>query len=151
MKRSITSVISLYKHIFNPRWFTNIEKIKRFDYSLDYLNLHPLRNKLKQKYTIQKSYLFCKPKFNHRYALSSLSNSTKLQYVLTYKENNRNLMDLTLTPYLDLIISNEDVKFSTQSRDVPKTILNYLFSPHYPSLKITIMELKLLLLVEATY
>tara|TARA_B100000886_G_scaffold186908_1_gene128331 strand:- start:29706 stop:30326 length:621 start_codon:yes stop_codon:yes gene_type:complete len=96
-------------------------------------SLHPLINKLKQKYTIQKSYLFCKPKFNHRYALSSLSKFYKIAVCSnSIKKTIETLMDLSLlTPYLDLIISNEDVKFSKPNPEMyQKTISKLSLQPH---------------------
>ena len=76
------------------------------------VGLHTLINNLKQKYTIQYSYEHCKPTFNHRYALSSLHKKYKIAVCSNSITNTIEIMmELSgLNNYLDLIISNENVK-----------------------------------------
>ena len=74
--------------------------------------LHDHINELKQKYTIQYSYKFCKPTFNHRYALSKLSKKYKIAVCSNSIRNTvETMMDLAgLRNYLNLIVSNQDVE-----------------------------------------
>ena len=77
-------------------------------------SLHSLINKLKQKYTIEYSHSFCKPKFNHRFALGDLSKKYKIAVCSNSIKNTIDtLMELSgLIKYINLIISNEDVSAS---------------------------------------
>lgn len=75
--------------------------------------LHDFINEMKQQYTLQMVHSRCKPDFIHEYALSWLkahgykiavcSNSVRASIEL--------MMDKAgLAPYLDLVVSNQDVK-----------------------------------------
>ena len=74
--------------------------------------LHEFLNSLKQSYTLKISYQRCKPTFNHQFALSKLK---KEGYKLAVCSNSvrqtvEAMMKLSaLEPYLDELISNEDV------------------------------------------
>ena len=74
--------------------------------------LHSFINEMKQQYTVDIIYQKCHPMFNHEYALSKLHNEG---YRIAVCSNSiRNTIQLmmdkaSLTPYLDLIVSNEDV------------------------------------------
>ncbi len=74
--------------------------------------LHDLLNELKQQYTMEMVHVQCKPRFNHEYALSMLKAAG---YQLAVCSNSiRNTVEAMmrkacLEPYLDLMISNEDV------------------------------------------
>jgi len=74
--------------------------------------LHDFLNQLKQAYTLEISYQRCRPSFNHQYALQRLK---KEGYRLAVCSNSvrqsiETMMKLSgLLPYLDLIVSNEDV------------------------------------------
>ena len=76
------------------------------------VGLHEFLNTLKQIYTLEISYQRCKPVFNHQYALSRLKSQC---YKLAVCSNSvqktvREMMKLSgLEPYLDLMVSNEDV------------------------------------------
>lgn len=76
--------------------------------------MHGLINQLKQKYTIQHSYNRCRPRFNHRQTLSWLASSHQIAVCSNSIRNTiETMMDLAkLTDYLDLIVSNQDVKKS---------------------------------------
>ena len=74
--------------------------------------LHRFLNELKQQYTIEQVHVNCKPLFVHEYTLSNLkargyklglaSNSIRSTVKLMMEKSN-------LEPYLDVMLSNEDV------------------------------------------
>lgn len=76
-------------------------------------SLHGFINKLKQKYTMEIISQKCAPLFQHEYALSRLKNQG---YVLAVCSNSIRgtieamMQKSELMQYLDLIMSNEDVK-----------------------------------------
>ena len=74
--------------------------------------LHDFINALKQSYTLEISYQRCKPVFNHQYALSRLKADGYQLAVCSnsVRQSIEAMMKLAaLDPYLDLVISNEDV------------------------------------------
>jgi beta-phosphoglucomutase len=74
--------------------------------------LHDFLNTLKQSYTLEISYQRCKPVFNHQYALSKLkADGYKLAVCSnSVRQSIEAMMKLSaLNPYLDLIVSNQDV------------------------------------------
>ncbi len=76
------------------------------------LSLHSFINKLKQKYTMEIVHAKCKPMFSHEYALSTLkSQGMKLAVASNSVRNSVETMMVksNLSPYLDLLLSNEDV------------------------------------------
>lgn len=82
--------------------------------------LHPLLNQLKQSYIMDYIYQRCHPTFQHEYALSKLHDEG---YKIAVCSNSiRKTIELMmeraeLMPFLDLIISNEDV---TQAKPAPE-------------------------------
>lgn len=76
------------------------------------LGLHELINDLKQIYTLEITHQRCKPQFNHQKALKELK---KKGYRIAVCSNSirptiETMMRLaSLDPYLDLILSNQDV------------------------------------------
>jgi len=74
--------------------------------------LHPFINDVKQSYTAELVYQRCHPMFHHQYALSKLKQEG---YQIAVCSNSiRKTIELMmdragLMPYLDLIVSNEDV------------------------------------------
>lgn len=77
--------------------------------------LHPLINQLKQAYTMQLIHANCRPMFTHEYALSRLkARGLKLGVASnSIRGTVEAMMNYTrLSPYLDFIISNEDVMHS---------------------------------------
>lgn len=75
--------------------------------------LHGFINDLKQKYTMEIVHAQCKPVFSHEYALSTLkSQGMKLAVASNSVRNSvETMMDKSnLKPYLDLLLSNEDVR-----------------------------------------
>jgi len=76
------------------------------------LSLHSFINDLKQKYTMEIVHAKCKPVFSHEYALSTLkSQGMKLAVASNSVRNSVEMMmaKSNLSPYLDLLLSNEDV------------------------------------------
>ncbi|MEB3168806.1 MAG: HAD family phosphatase [Synechococcaceae cyanobacterium] len=75
--------------------------------------LHSFLNDLKQSYTLEISYQRCKPVFNHQYALSRLKAEGYRLGVCSnsVRQSIEAMMKLSaLEPYLDHLISNEDVQ-----------------------------------------
>lgn len=83
--------------------------------------LHGFINEMKQQYTMEIVHAQCKPTFVHQYALSSLKT---LGYKLAVASNSiRNTVDVMmdradLSRYLDLQLSNEDVKHAKPAPDI---------------------------------
>jgi len=76
-------------------------------------NLHDFLNALKQAYTLEISYQRCKPVFNHQYALSRLQQDGYKLAVCSnsVRQSIEAMMNLSsLSPYLNLIVSNQDVE-----------------------------------------
>jgi len=76
-------------------------------------SLHPFINELKQLYTTEIVYQKCHPIFHHEYALSELHR--KGYRIAVCSNSVRNTIQLMmnrsgLEKYIDLIVSNEDVK-----------------------------------------
>ncbi|MDU9005539.1 HAD family hydrolase [Sedimentitalea todarodis] len=75
--------------------------------------LHEFLNQLKQKYTTDQVHTSCHPIFVHEYALSNLkARGYKLGLASNSVRNSVELMmeKSALEPYLDVMLSNEDVK-----------------------------------------
>ncbi len=120
--------ISIESHLSTFDGLPTKEKLKLLSKSLGLpYKLHELINLLKQKYTIQESYFNCKPKFNHRYALSRLSKNYKIAICSNSIKNTINtLMRLSsLDSYIDLVISNEDVKIPKPDPDMYLKAMNH--------------------------
>lgn len=85
--------------------------------------IHPLINTLKQKYTIELTITKCKPNFTNEYALSKLKAEG---YKIAVCSNSiRSTIDLmmeksSLSPFIDLIVSNQDV---TKGKPSPEMYL----------------------------
>lgn len=83
--------------------------------------LHVFLNKLKQLYTMEIIYTHCRPVFTQEYALSSLKNAG---YKLGVASNSiratvQTMMELSnLAPYLDIMMSNEDVEHAKPSPEI---------------------------------
>ncbi len=74
--------------------------------------LHEFLNCLKQSYTLEITQQQCKPSFNHQFALSRLKAEGYKIAVCSnsVRRSVETMMELSaLNPYLDLMISNEDV------------------------------------------
>ena len=74
--------------------------------------LHDLVNALKQAYTLEISHARCKPVFNHQFALSRLKAQGYRLAVCSnsVRQSVETMMRLSaLEPYLDHIVSNQDV------------------------------------------
>ncbi|WP_432632239.1 HAD family hydrolase [Brachyspira sp.] len=83
--------------------------------------LHSFINEMKQKYTIDITHNYCRPRFNHEYALSKLKSEG---YKLAVCSNSiKNTIDImmnmsALDKYLDLKLSNEDVSQSKPNPEI---------------------------------
>lgn len=83
--------------------------------------LHPFINEIKQQYTIAMIQRYCRPRFNHEYALSKLkfegyhlalgSNSIRQTIELMMKYSK-------LHDYFDLILSNQDVEYPKPNPEI---------------------------------
>jgi len=83
--------------------------------------LHAFLNDLKQQYTTDQVHLQCRPLFVHEYALSNLkargyklglgSNSVRSSVELMMEKS-------ALMPYLDVLVSNEDVERAKPAPDI---------------------------------
>lgn len=88
--------------------------------------LHGFANDLKQQYTMDIVHAKCKPVFQHQYALSKLKNEG---YHLAVCSNSiRNTVEVMmekagLIPYLDFIISNQDVKHGKPNPEMYNTAI----------------------------
>jgi len=106
--------ISRYDHLVTFDGLPTKKKLEMLSLEGGFPNgLHSFVNDLKQQYTMDIVYSKCKPVFQHQYALSKLKNSG---YNLAVCSNSiRNTIETMmeksgLAPYLDFIISNQDVK-----------------------------------------
>jgi beta-phosphoglucomutase len=91
--------------------------------------LHSFLNELKQLYTIELVHARCKPIFQHEYALSNLksagfklavaSNSVRSSIELMMQKSN-------LIDYLDLFLSNQDVKVGKPDPEIYEKVIFYL-------------------------
>jgi HAD superfamily hydrolase (TIGR01509 family) len=98
------------------------------------IQLHSFINEMKQIYTTEIVHSKCKPRFNHEYALSNLK---KMGMKLGVASNSiRATIDLMmqkscLERYLDITLSNEDVKNAKPSAEIYlKAIKLTGFLPH---------------------
>lgn len=89
--------------------------------------LHPFINEVKQSYTAELVHQRCHPMFHHEYALSKLHQQG---YKIAVCSNSiRKTIELMmdkaeLTPYLDLIVSNEDVTRAKPDPEMYSTTIN---------------------------
>lgn len=93
------------------------------------LSLHNFLNELKQLYTMEIAHTKCKPIFQHEYALSKLkaigyqlavaSNSVRDSVSVMMQKSN-------LAPYLDLLMSNQDVKNGKPDPEIYLTTISKL-------------------------
>lgn len=89
--------------------------------------LHRFINELKQMYTIEIVRALCRPRFKHEYALSKLKSAG---FRLAVASNSvRNSVELMmdksqLRPYLDFLLSNEDVEKPKPSPDIYLKAIN---------------------------
>ncbi len=75
--------------------------------------LHDFVNKLKQDRTVEKATALCRPVFHHRYALAKLKQEGIKVAVCSnsVRQSVELMMKLAgLAPFLDLMVSNEDVR-----------------------------------------
>lgn len=126
--------ISRYDHLTTYDGLPTSRKLDMLSTERDLpVKLHRFINEMKQMYTMEIVYTQCKPTFVHQYALSSLKN---LGYKLAVASNSiRNTVEVMmekacLDQYLDLKLSNEDVKSPKPAPDIySKAISSFGLSP----------------------
>lgn len=106
--------ISRYEHLRTFDGLPTRDKLKILS-RVDYLpeELHSFINKVKQQYTMEMIHTRCSPLFCHEYALSKLKSEGYKIAVCSnsIKKTIETMMQYAcLDKYLDLIVSNEDVK-----------------------------------------
>ena len=93
------------------------------------LQLHSLINKLKQKFTEEYIYTQCRPHFENEYALSRLKSEGYKIAVCSnsIRKTIEAMMDRSaLISYVDLIVSNQDVKHGKPSPEIYRTAMQKL-------------------------
>lgn len=97
-------------------------------------SLHGFINEMKQAYTTELIYQYCRPKFCHEYALARLRS---LDYKIAVASNSiRSTIDLMmekarLSGYLDLTLSNQDVRHGKPDPEIySKAISHFGLHPH---------------------
>lgn len=89
-------------------------------------SLHKFINEMKQRYTMTEIHNKCRPVFIHEYALSRLKSEGYKIAVCSnsIRKTIETMMDYAgLTSYLDLIMSNEDVKKSKPNPEIYLTAM----------------------------
>jgi beta-phosphoglucomutase len=92
------------------------------------VELHEFINEMKQQYTMHIIHTRAKPSFAHEFALASLKSSG---YKLAVCSNSvRKTIEVMmekaeLTPYLDYIVSNQDVKEGKPSPEIYQKAINF--------------------------
>lgn len=84
-------------------------------------SLHDFINALKQRYTVEMTHALCKPRFQQSYALSQLKKNG--QHIAVCSNSIRQTVNLMmhlaqLEPFLDLQLSNEDVRVAKPAPDM---------------------------------
>ncbi len=126
--------IPKYEHLTNFDGLPTKEKLKMLSISKGLSpNLHEFINELKQQYTMQMVYNYCKPRFHHEFALSRLKNEG---YKLALCSNSiRHTIEVmmqkaALSQYLDFYLSNEDVSKPKPDKQIySKAILKLGLEP----------------------
>jgi HAD superfamily hydrolase (TIGR01509 family) len=91
------------------------------------IELHSFINQLKQKYTLERIYSECKPIFHLEYALSRLKSDGYKVAVCSNSVADTvrvSLEKLDLAKYVDVILSNEDVRKSKPDPEIYLTALD---------------------------
>ena len=106
--------ISRFDHITTFDGLSTRQKLEMLSLDRDLpRGLHEFLNEMKQLYTMEMVYTQCKPLFAHEYALSSLKAAGYKMAVCSNSIRNtvETMMQKSgLDRYLDLMVSNEDVK-----------------------------------------
>lgn len=133
--------ISRYDHLHTFDGLPTMVKLKMLSEQY-YLpeELHSFINEVKQKYTADATVLKCHPLFQHEYALSRLHNEN---YKIAVCSNSvratiKLMMEKSgLSPYIDLIVSNEDV---TKAKPDPEMYLKAMDKLGYDFSQCLIVE-----------
>lgn len=96
--------------------------------------LHEFINEMKQQYTMDIVHTRCKPRFVHQYTLSSLKAKGYLLAVCSNSVRNSVVTMMRkagLEPYLDIMISNEDVSNGKPNPEMYlKAMAHFNLEPH---------------------
>lgn len=90
--------------------------------------LHPLINNLKQKFFIQIANIKCKPEFSKQFVMHQLKkNQIKIAVCSnSVRKSVKLMMELSkLDPYIDLMLSNEDVEFPKPNPEIYLRAIEY--------------------------
>jgi beta-phosphoglucomutase len=122
--------ISRYAHLTTYNGLPTSKKLKMLTTECGLPSeLHDFINEMKQIYTMELVHARCKPRFDHEYALSRLKN---MGFRLAVASNSvRATVEIMmqkahLTPYLDVILSAEDVQNPKPSGDIYQLAANRL-------------------------
>ena len=119
--------ITRYEHVHAFDGLPTKEKLKMLSESgVLPEELHSFINQLKQKYTVEEINNKCKPMFHHEYALSHLKQEGYKCAVCSNSIRNTIIQMMEkadLLQYLDLILSNEDVKMSKPNPEIYVTAM----------------------------
>ncbi|GAB7211596.1 HAD family phosphatase [Dickeya oryzae] len=122
--------ISRYDHLTKFDGLPTKDKLNMLskEYSLP-SELHSFINEMKQHYTMEIVHTHCKPMFIHQYALSKLkSEGFKLAVASNSIKNSVVTMmeKACLSDYLDIMLSNEDVRKGKPDPEIYITAINKL-------------------------
>lgn len=122
--------ISRYDHLTKFDGLPTKDKLNMLskEYSLP-SELHSFINEMKQHYTMEIVHTHCKPMFIHQYALSKLkSEGYKLAVASNSIKNSVVTMmeKACLSDYLDIMLSNEDVRKGKPDPEIYITAINKL-------------------------
>ncbi|MCX8130435.1 MAG: HAD family phosphatase [Clostridia bacterium] len=122
--------ISRYDHLFTYDGLPTRKKLQMLtlDRGLP-SSLHSFINELKQMYTMEIVHARCKPLFQHEFALSALkTNGYKLAVASNSIRHSIEVMmqKSNLIQYLDLIMSNEDVKAAKPDPEIYERTISKL-------------------------
>jgi beta-phosphoglucomutase-like phosphatase (HAD superfamily) len=125
--------ISRYDHLVTYDGLPTSDKLKMISYERGLpQGLHSYINMLKQEYTAEMIYQYCRPMFIHEFALSRLNAEG---YKLAVASNSiRDTVDImmkraNLVPYLQFSLSNQDVKNAKPDPEIYNTAIAKLGFP----------------------
>ena len=124
------SEISRYDHLVTFDGLPTKKKLEMLSLEGGFPSgLHGFVNDLKQQYTMDIIHAKCKPVFQHQYALSKLKNAG--YHMAVCSNSIRMTIEVMmekagLAPYLDFIISNQDVKHGKPDPEMYNTAIQRL-------------------------
>lgn len=122
--------ISRYDHLVTYDGLPTSKKLEMLSMEKGMpIKLHHFINELKQQYTVDKIFTDCHPIFCHEFALSSLKNEG--YHIAVASNSIRKTVELmmeksNLLPYLDFLLSNQDVTKAKPDPEIYLTAINRL-------------------------